>query len=140
MTSTTTQLDSEFLKGLFISSLDAFDEGTKMVYQAFWHSLITYLSAHLIAAIFILIVIFVLAIARYLKTGRWAVLGSVLYWYFYLGVLLIIGLIWGSDIFVSDLFHLVGTIILNPICYFIVGVILDKTGLHKQRFSYFRSH
>ena len=64
--------------------------------------------------------------------GRWGMLGSVLYHYLYFGILFVVGLIKGPEIFVSEYFEIACAIILYPICYFTVGTILDKTGIHKR--------
>jgi hypothetical protein len=58
--------------------------------------------------------------------GRWGGLGSFLYNFFYFGILLVIGLISGSEVFVDDYFNVACAIILYPICYVLSGMILDK--------------
>lgn len=133
MTSTTTQLGSEFVKNATNSFLSGIDTGTKMAYQIWWGALISFLSQHTIGVIVALVAIFIIALVRAVM-GRWGMFGSVLYNYLYFGLLFFVGLIWGSDVFVSDFFHLACTIILYPICYYVVGQILDKSGLRRRRF------
>jgi len=58
--------------------------------------------------------------------GRWGALGSILYNTFYFGTLFILGLIFGPQIFIDDVFKMACTIILYPTCYLLVGLILDK--------------
>jgi hypothetical protein len=110
--------------------LNAIDEGTKQGYQSLWAALISFLSNHLIIISIVLVAIFIIAVIMALF-GRWGILGKILYSYLYFGILLIIGLIWGSNIFVSDFFHLLCAILLYPICYWTVGIILNKAGLKR---------
>jgi len=126
MNSTATLLPPNFIKDL----LGNIDEITKQTYQSLWNVLISFLVNHLIIISIVLVVIFIITVIMALL-GRWDILGKVLYNYIYFGILLIIGLIWGSNILVSDFFHLVCTIILYPICYWTVGIILNKTGFKK---------
>lgn len=132
MISTTTQFGSSFAKDLIITIIEKSDEVTKKIYQALWHALLSFLAAHLFIVITVLAVIFFIAIGDYIITGRWRMLGSVLYNYLYFGVLLVIGLIWGSDIFVSDIFHLACTAILYPICYLVTRAFLNVTGIRRH--------
>ncbi len=128
--STSTAIGTEFTKKMIDALFNAIDEGTKQAYRMLWNALLSFLSVHWLTVIIVLAVILIIAIIRAL-IGRWGMLGSVLYNYFYFGILFVIGLIWGSDIFVSNWFTVAGVIILYPICYLIVRVILNKTGLRK---------
>jgi hypothetical protein len=101
---------------------------TKQMANVFWSAFLAFLAAHLLWIIIFLVVIFAIAIL-YAVFGRWGLLGSVLYNTLYLGILLIVGLIWGPDVFISDIFHAACTVILYPICFFITGLVLDWTGL-----------
>jgi hypothetical protein len=65
--------------------------------------------------------------------GRWGSLGSLLYNFFYFGTLYIIGLLWGPEIFVDDLFNAACAVVLYPACYLLVGYILERTGLKARR-------
>lgn len=58
--------------------------------------------------------------------GRWGLLGSVLYNSIYFGILFILGLTFGPQIFIDDIFNTACTVILYPAFYLIVGYILDK--------------
>jgi hypothetical protein len=98
-----------------------------------WNALISFLHQHWMAVIIILAAVFITALIRALM-GRWGMLGSVLYNYLYFGILFVVGLVWGSDVFVSDYLHLACTAILWPVCYFLVGWILDKSGLRERIF------
>lgn len=61
--------------------------------------------------------------------GRWGTLGSILYNMFYFGTLFILGLVFGPQIFLDDIFKMICTVILYPICYWLVGLILNKINL-----------
>lgn len=131
MTSTAAQLGPEFTNKIIGSIFTALDIETKNVYQLYWNALISFLIAHWVIITVVMLVILLAAIIRAIM-GRWGMLGSILYNYLYLGILLIIGLIWGSDIFVSDIFNFACTVVLYPTCYFLVGVVLNKTGLRRS--------
>ena len=82
----------------------------------------------------VLLGLFVAFIAVTIKAllGRWGSLGNFLYNFLYLGILFVVGLIFGPEIFVKDLFHEVCTLILYPICFYVTGQILTRTGLRRQ--------
>ena len=61
--------------------------------------------------------------------GRWGTLGSLLYNSIYFGVLFMLGLIFGPQIFIDDVFKAACTVVLYPVCYIIVGYILNKIKL-----------
>lgn len=124
MTTSTTNFGKDMIDAL----MKAIDEGTKQAYHMLWDALISFLSEHWIAVLIVLTVVLAIAVVKAIM-GRWGMLGSVLYHYLYFGILFLVGLIWGSDIFVSNWFSVACTIILYPICYFVVGIILEKTGL-----------
>jgi hypothetical protein len=130
VTSTTTILGPDLVKELIPQILQEFDEATKQAYLMMWNILLTFLGQHSVAVIVGLVLILVVAFLRAL-TGRWGMLGSVLYNYLYFGTLFIIGLIWGPEVFANDYFKLV-LVILYIICFLLVGWILHKTGLRKR--------
>ncbi len=109
------------------SLFQALDEGTKQGARMAWHVLISILVDYWIVVIVLLLVVLLIAIVEALL-GRWGMLGSALYHYLYFGILFIVGLIWGSDIFVSNLFSIFCTLMLYPLCYWITGRILVKMG------------
>ena len=79
-------------------------------------------------------VLFLIFFAVTLKamTGRWGALGSFLYNLLYFSILLVIGLIWGPEVFVSDWINFFTTLILYPVCYWIAGWILNVTGFKSR--------
>ena len=132
MNATTTLLSPDFFKGL----MGAADEAKKTVYQIYWDIFISFLAKYWAIVLIALVVILVVAVMRYAITGRWRMLGSVLYHDLYFGILFIVGSIFGSDIFVSSWFSMACTLILYPFCYWTVRVFLVKTGIKKTSFSY----
>lgn len=107
--------------------LNAFDEGAKQGARMAWQVLISILVEHwIVVLIFLLLVLFIAIVEALL--GRWGTLGKVSYHYLYFGILFIVGLIGGSDIFVSNLFSIFCTLMLYPLCYWITGRILVRTG------------
>ena len=109
-----------------------FAKATADAYRMIWDAGMAYLAAHWLLVIGVLIGILILAILRYLITGRWAVLGSVLYHYLYFGILFLVGLIKGPEVFVSDYFEAACAIILYPLCYLAVRKILEVTGIRTR--------
>ena len=100
----------------------------RQVAHLLWSALLVFLSAHALWVIAFIVVIFAVAIL-YALLGRWGLLGSVLYNTLYFGILFIVGLIWGPDVFISDAFHAACTVVLYPICFLVTGWILDWTGV-----------
>jgi hypothetical protein len=111
--------------------MNAYSDGQKRAAEIYWVSLMDFLSRHGVLVIVSLLTILVFAVIVYLISGLWSTLGSVLWHYLYFGMLFVAGLIWGPTIFVSDFFHEACTIILYPVCYFLVRVILTETGIRK---------
>lgn len=127
MTPTTTPL-LEFVQSMPTLFINAFEEGMKQGAHLLWSALMTVLSQHwqfIMGAIF---VIFIIATLKAM-IGQWGMLGSALYNFFYFGTLFIVGLIWGPEVFLNDYFNFACSIILYPVCYFLVGWILRKTGI-----------
>jgi len=106
------------------------ETATQQIARILWSALLSFLTAHWFAVLVAIFVIFVVALLKAML-GRWGSLGSFLYNLFYFGILFVIGLIWGSEVFVNNLFNAAVAIILYPICYFITGLILEKTGLRR---------
>lgn len=130
MTATSTPL-SDLPQQVIALLLNAIDEGNKQAAHWLWDGLQTFLIAHWLLFIGGLFLLFVIATFKAMM-GRWGSLGSLLYNFFYFGTLYIIGLIWGPEVFVNDLFNAACAIILYPVCYLLVGWILDKTGLRRR--------
>jgi hypothetical protein len=130
MTSTTALIDPRILIKSIKEGMDAADIATKAVYQVLWANLIDYLSKNWIIIVSFLTIFLFIAIIKAIL-GRWRMLGSILYHYIYFGILFTIGLIFGSDIFVNNIFSVACTVILYPVCYKVVGIILVQTGLKR---------
>lgn len=128
MGSSTLAIAIDFPKYLVTIFSDAFEKGTQQAARMLWSVLISILKEHWFAVISVLFLVLV-AVTFKAMMGRWGSLGSFLYNALYFGTLFIIGLIWGPEIFVNDIFNAACTAILYPVCYLLVGYILDKTGL-----------
>lgn len=120
--------------GVSLDLLQSIDEGQRMAYRSLWDVFIPFFGEHWIALTTFFAIIYTIAIARALY-GYWGMLGSVLYNSLFLGVLLVIGIIWGPEVFGSNYVG-IGLAILYFSCYFMVGKILDWTGL-RRRGSFF---
>ncbi len=133
MTPTSTPLGPDFPKQMIDLLMNSFEEGSKWAARMLWDAFLGYLKEHWLLFIGILFVCFV-AVTLKAMMGRWGSLGSFLYNFFYFGALFIIGLIWGPEIFVDDFFNAACAVILYPICYLLVGYILDKTRIKRRGF------
>lgn len=130
MTATSTPLGQDFPKQVVELLLNAIDEGTKQAARMLWNILTTFLSEHWFLVLLVLFIVFIVVTLKAMM-GRWGSLGSFFYNFFYFGTLLIIGLIWGPEVFVDDYFNASCAVILYPICYVISGIILDKMGVRR---------
>jgi hypothetical protein len=128
--STSTPLGPDFPKQMVDLFFKAVEDGTLKAYRMLWDALLTFLSAHVIA---VMLVMFIALIFTFLKAmmGRWGSLGSLLYNIFYFGILFIIGLIWGPEVFANDVFNAACAVILYPLCYIAVGMILDRMDVRR---------
>jgi len=116
---------SDFPKQIVNLFFGAIEKGTLQAYHMLWDTLIYFLSKHLIAVMVLLFTILVVSFFKAMK-GRWGSLGSFLYNIFYFGILFVIGLICGPEVFTGDVFNVVCAVILYPLCYIAVGMIIDK--------------
>jgi hypothetical protein len=130
MNSTTLPLGADYIKQTIDLLTTGIAQATAHDYRIFWDILISLLAQHWLGTLTVLVVIILYAVARYLMTGRWATLGSVLYNYFYFSILFLIGLIWGPEVYANDYFPIIATIVYG-ISFAIVGFILLTTGVRK---------
>lgn len=122
-------MSPDFIKQMPSWLLNTIQEATIKDIKIMWSWGMSYLLSHLWIVIGILLIVLVYALFRAFM-GHWWVLGSVLYNYLYWGSLLIIGLIFGPEIFAGTYID-IGLLILYVICYIAVGKILKKIGVRK---------
>ncbi len=125
---TTPQLGAEFPKQVVNLLMDSFEKGIVQAAQMLWDILLAFLFEKWFWVLLTLFVLFVFVTLKAMM-GRWGSLGSFLYNFFYFGILLIIGLIWGPEVFVDDYFNTACAVILYPTCYVLSGMILNKMGV-----------
>lgn len=114
--------------------LTIFEEGMKQAYHLIWSSVIKpLLVEHWFAIFIILLVLFVVGFAKAMF-GRWGTLGSLIYNFLYFGTLLVVVLIWGTDIFTNDWFNFACAVVLYPVCYLLSGLVLDKFEFRRYRY------
>ena len=122
-------MSPDFIKQMPSWLLDTIQEATIKDIKIMWNWAMSYFLANLWIVIGILLIVLVYALFRAFM-GHWWVLGSVLYNYLYWGSLLIIGLIFGPEIFAGTYID-IGLFILYVLCYIAVGKILKKIGVQK---------
>lgn len=125
MGTTTQPLGADFPAQMVTMFLNTLQEATVKAYLMLWGILITFLKEHWLGVGEILLSLLGVALLVFLLTGRWAMLGSVLNRYFFFGILFIIGLIFGPEVFANDYFEIVWAIV-GIIAFVIVGKIFKK--------------
>lgn len=131
MTGTSTPFGPDFYKSLVDMMMQASAEGTKIAVEMIWNALIYFLIHDWVLVLALITFFLAIAIFEFLLTGRWAMLGSVLYNYIYYGFLFLLGSIFGPDIFANDWIDLI-LFIVYAISFTLVGVILNKTGVRRR--------
>lgn len=129
-TTTPLQLGPEFGKYIIDSILKMMDDSRKEAISLLWAYLTSFLAQNwghvLLYAAALLMLSFLFALV-----GRWSMLGSVLYHYLHLGALLIIGAIFGPQVFLNIWFDLLNFFI-YLYSYKLVGEIIDSLGLRSR--------
>jgi hypothetical protein len=127
---TTPAFGPDFVKELIPWMIQQFGIATAKAFRMIWDVGMAYLAQHWIAVLLVLFAVFVVALVRAFITGRWAMLGSVVYNYLYFGTLFVIGLIWGPELFANDYFKIV-LAILYVVCFILTGKFLTKIGVRR---------
>ena len=120
----------DFVKELVPWMVGQFGIATEKAFRIIWNIGMKILVQHWISIIIFLIIIFVIAFVRAFITGRWAMLGSVVYNYLYFGTLFTIGLIFGPGTFANDYFKIF-LVVLYIICFIITDRFLRKIGVRR---------
>lgn len=123
-------LGADFPKQVVEMFLNAIDEGTRQAYRMIWNGITQFLVEHWGWVIVALVAIFILSVLNYFATGRWAMLGSVLYNYLYFGTLFVITLVFGPEVFANDWFKIV-LFVVYVVCFILVGKLLRKVGIRR---------
>lgn len=130
MSASSTPFDTASIAPWFLNTI--FVEAPKEVANILWYQvLIPTLKEHWLSIGVLFFIVFIIVTLKAMM-GRWGSLGSFLYNLLYFSVLFIIGLIKGPEVFVSDWMNFFTALLLYPACYWIVGWILDKTGLKSR--------
>lgn len=130
MPTTTAPFGTDFAKEFVSRLLVTADEGTKFATRMLWAALMSFLTEHWLAVVTGLFIMLVIATLEAFR-GYWGPLGSLIYNILYFGALLVIGLIWGPEIYVNVYFDVVYAI-LYPVCYRVTGLILRKMGVRRR--------
>lgn len=122
-------MDTVSIQFILKSVLDAFNDAQVQAYQLLRNQLLSFLSSNRLPSLLVLFLILVFSLIKALN-GRWGTLGSVLYNYFYWGILFAFGLIFGPKIFANVFIDII-LFILYLACYKLVGKILVGMRLKK---------
>ncbi len=132
MNNSNTSLGTDFPKKMAEMMIQSFEDGSKWAARMLWDALMTFLDENGMWVFIGLLAVFIFVLFKAML-GRWGSFGSFLYHLFYFGTLFLIGLIWGPEIFIENIFNVICVVILYPVCFLLVGLILDKTGLTRNR-------
>jgi hypothetical protein len=121
----------DFIKTLIPQTIQAFDDATVRGYRMIWDIFMVFLAQNYFWVIVSLIMVLGFAFLEYLVTGRWANLGSVLYSYIYYGILFLIGLFFGPEIFANVWIGLI-LFVVYLISFFWVRGVLNNTGIRRS--------
>ena len=124
-------LPENFAQDLINNMLSTYDVLLRKIYHSAWDIFMSTIKEHWLLILSILFGLLIISIIIALM-GEWGFFGSLMYNYLYFGVLFILGLIKGSEVFLNEYFEFFCILLLYPVCYKIVGIILDKTGLKNQ--------
>lgn len=130
MNATSSPLGPDFVKQMVELLTTGVAQATAHAYRIFWEILLSFLAQHWLGTLLVLIAVLVYAILLYLATGRWRVLGSVLYNYLYFFIMFLIGLIGGPELYANDYFPIIATVV-YIVSFSIVGFILLTTGVRR---------
>lgn len=130
MPTSTPQFGPDYVKELIPWLVQQVGVATAKAFRMIWDIGMTYLAQHWVAVLAGLLIIFVIALIRAFLTGRWAMLGSVVYNYLYFGALFLIGTIWGPEVFANDYFKIT-LAILYVTCFILTGKFLNKIGVRR---------
>lgn len=121
---------NQIIANLGPSIISGIAEGTKIAANAMWTALANVFAEYWL---YILITLFVFMAIATIKASfvYWGMLGSLLYHIVYFVMLVIIGLIWGPEIFFSNIYNAIGTVLLYRFSYYITGKFLELTGFKK---------
>lgn len=117
-----------FTKELVTQILGMYDKGLRSAYHTLWNIFMSTIQEHWFLILIVLLVFLIISIFIALN-GRWGFFGSLMYNYLYFGILFILGLIKGPEVFLSEYFEFFCILLLYPFCYIIVGRILNKFNL-----------
>lgn len=132
MTPTTTSIfDPNFGSELVLWLLKIYGDATAKAYGMIWEAAWHVVMAHIFIVLTFLVLLLLASAIQAFTTGRWGWFGSVLYHYFFGGALIIIGAIWGPEVFASDYMDIF-LFVLYILCFSLVGLILTKTGLRHR--------
>lgn len=121
-------LPENFAQDLISNMLNTYDVLLKKIYHSAWDIFMSTIKEHWLLILSILLGLLIISIIIALM-GRWGFFGSLMYNYLYFGVLFILGLIKGPEVFLNEYFEFFCILLLYPVCYKIVGIILDKLNL-----------
>jgi len=124
-------LPENFAQDLISNMLNTYDVLLRKIYHSAWDIFMSTIKEHWLLILSILLGLLIISIIIALM-GRWGFFGSLMYNYLYFGFLFILGLIKGPEVFLNEYFEFFCVLLLYPVCYKLVGLILNKLGLRER--------
>jgi hypothetical protein len=123
---------TEFPKQMAQLVIDRFAKIPEQSARMVWNFVMPILAEHwlLIMGIFVGLLIFLVLLAI---MGDWGGLYSLTYWTLYAFTIFIVGLIWGPESLVSDIFHIIYIAAIWPVCYLVTGWIWDRFNFRRRK-------
>lgn len=130
--SSTQPLGTDFPKQMVELLLNTIEESTKEYARIAWSLAMNFLAENWLwvmgGFVFLLVVLFIKALM-----GQWGSLYSLTYWTLYAIIVFIVGLIWGPEALVSDIYHVIYIAAIWPLCYLTTAWIWDRFGFRRRR-------
>ncbi|NQU39487.1 MAG: hypothetical protein HQ523_06010 [Lentisphaerae bacterium] len=132
MNTSTTPLSGENYPQQFVQQLlDGLAEGQREACRLLWVAIKDGWLENWYIVLAVSVVLFALAITNVLSTGRWGFLASVLYHHVYLGLLFVLILAFGPEIFAHAWIDIL-LLVLYALCFKCVGIFVNATGFRNQ--------
>lgn len=129
---TTTPFGIDYVKDLIPWMFKTIEDSKAKAFCMIWDATIPYLLQNWLSVIGILIAVILFAFLTYLVTGRWFLLGRVLYTYLHIGIVILFGAIFGPELYANDIFE-IANVLIYIVAFITVGSILDNLGIRKYR-------
>lgn len=134
MNTPTPTMATELPRQIAVWIINMIEESTKEAARMIWTFAMSFLAEHWLVVMggFLGLLFFLIILAI---LGDWGGLYSLTYWTLYACLVFVAGLIWGPEVLVGDIFHIVYMAAIWPLCYFFTGWIWDRFGFRRRNLN-----